>query len=185
MSEKKEYKGRDLEPPVYDSTNDTLDHINRVRDLLFQVVARLSKRAIEHDASKLASPEKEVFDRVTPLLRSLTYGSPEYEKARQRLGDALAHHYAHNSHHPEHYVDLRPVLGKEGETVPGPKHGINGMDLLDVLEMLCDWKAATLRHADGDLRKSLEVNRTRFEIGDQLLSILENTARNLRLFEDK
>jgi hypothetical protein len=47
---------------------------------------------------------------------------------------------------------------------------------VQVVEMLCDWKAATERHADGDLRKSLAVQRERFGISDQLLQILTNTA---------
>lgn len=32
---------------------------------------------------------------------------------------------------------------------------VNGMDLLDVLEMLVDWKAAGERHKDGCIYKSL------------------------------
>ena len=36
------------------------------------------------------------------------------------------------------------------------------MTLLDMLEMLCDWRAASLRHADGDIYQSLVINRARF-----------------------
>jgi hypothetical protein len=31
-----------------------------------------------------------------------------------------------------------------------------------LIEMLADWKAATERHHDGDLAKSLEIHRERF-----------------------
>jgi hypothetical protein len=41
------------------------------------------------------------------------------------------------------------------------------MDLVQVIEMLADWKAATLRHADGDLARSIEQNAERFGYGDQ------------------
>lgn len=58
-----------------------------------------------------------------------------------------------------------------------PSGGVNGMSLLDVLEMLVDWKAAGERHNDGSIERSLEVNRERFKISPQLQSILENTAR--------
>jgi hypothetical protein len=71
---------------------------------------------------------------------------------------ALDHHYAMNSHHPEHFAT-----------------GIQGMSLLDVLEMLCDWKAATLRHNDGDIRRSIELNQKRFGYSDELKAILLNT----------
>jgi len=147
----------------YDSTQDTLDHIAKVQWRLRQIRDDLSLRGDAHDQSKLQSPEKEVFDAVTPKLKGLTYGSDEYKAALVEMGAALTHHYANNSHHPEHF-----------------KNGINGMTLLDVIEMLCDWKAATERVAGGDFAKSLEINRTRFAISDQLASIFENTRREMR-----
>lgn len=60
-----------------------------------------------------------------------------------------------------------------------PSGGLRGMSLLDVLEMLVDWKAAGERHNDGSIERSLTVNRGRFKISDQLYAILENTAREL------
>lgn len=146
----------------YDSTADTQAHIDRVRELLEGVVFNLDTRSVVHDASKLQEPEKGAFDRETPLLRDLTYGSDEYKAALSRLGDALKHHYAANSHHPEHNAN-----------------GINGMSLLDLIEMLCDLTATTERHADGDLRKSLDINKERFGLSDQLHEILLWTAIEL------
>ena len=43
--------------------------------------------------------------------------------------------------------------------------------------MLCDWKAATLRHKDGNLRKSIELNSKRFGYDNQLKQIFINTAK--------
>jgi len=146
----------------YDSTQDTKEHINKVRARLQECIGQLEARSWIHDASKLESPEKEAFDEVTPLLRGLTYGSPEYHAGTAKLGEALAHHYANNSHHPEHYAD-----------------GIDGMTLIDLVEMLCDWKAASERHADGDIARSIEINRQRFAISDQLASILRNTVQGM------
>ena len=60
-----------------------------------------------------------------------------------------------------------------------PASGVNGMDLLDVVEMLCDWKAAGMRHADGDILKSLKINRERFNIEPQLYEILVNTVKRM------
>ena len=53
------------------------------------------------------------------------------------------------------------------------------MTLVDLVEMLADWKAATERHADGDMGRSLELQRDRFKIAPQLMSVLWNTARSL------
>ena len=96
---------------------------------------------------------------MTPKLIGLTYGSQEYKDSLKELGPALQHHYKHNSHHPEHY-----------------ENGIDGMSLTDIVEMLCDWKAAAERHSDGDLAKSIEINCKRFNMSDQLTTILKNEA---------
>lgn len=146
----------------YDSGRDTQDHIDIVRKYIFKCRDNLIRRSEVHDRSKLRSPEKPIFDVVTPKLKGLTYGSDEYRASLAEMGPALTHHYEHNSHHPEHYPD-----------------GINGMSLLDILEMLCDWKAATERHANGDYGKSLIINRERFLINSQTFQIIVNTAKEL------
>jgi len=141
---------------------ETWKHINRVQALLAIVTQRLTHRAVAHDQSKLASPEVELFTEFTPKLKKSTYGSEEYEGFRKEMGAALDHHYANNSHHPEFY-----------------KNGVDDMDLLDIIEMLCDWKAASERHNDGNILKSIETNKQRFNLSDQMTKILENTARTL------
>jgi hypothetical protein len=147
---------------VYDSRDDTIRHIGRVGELLGKIAWELSERARLHDASKLLEPEKSVFDAVTPALKGLTYGSAEYKAQLAAMGPALEHHYRENRHHPEHWQD-----------------GINGMSLVDLVEMFCDWKAATERHADGSLERSIQHNKTRFVMTDQLAAVFENTRREL------
>jgi hypothetical protein len=145
---------------MYDSRIDTLIHIQTVARYLHQVVEDLLARAEHHDASKLQTPEKEAFDIATPKLHGLTYGSEEYRAALREMKPAIEHHYSLNPHHPEFY-------GHDG---------IDGMSLVDLIEMLCDWKAATERHDDGDIKASLEHNEERFKIGGQLGMILRNTV---------
>lgn len=146
----------------YDSTLDTLKHSRRVDALLQQTIQRLLGRIGQHDESKMHDPEKAIFDEFTPKLKDSTYGSDEYKSFLADMGEGLAHHYANNRHHPEHFQD-----------------GISGMTLIDVIEMLADWKAATERHDNGDLGKSLEIQRERFSMSDDLYSVLLNTARRL------
>lgn len=138
----------------------TMRHIERVRNLLNAFITDLLQRGEQHDQSKLESPEVELFTEYTAKLATSTYGSPEYEGFRKAMGPALAHHYAKNRHHPEHH-----------------KHGVDDMTLIDILEMLADWKAASERHHDGNILKSIEVNADRFKLSPQLVRILENTAR--------
>lgn len=147
---------------AYDSTRDTKDHIGRVRYYLSECIETLGRRADVHDASKLQSPEKEAFDVLTPRLAGLTYGSDEYRASLRELKPAIEHHYARNSHHPEHWPN-----------------GVNDMSLLDVLEMLIDWKAASERHDNGNIWTSIDHNQERFGLSDQLTAILRNTAREL------
>lgn len=145
-----------------DSRVDTYQHIHLVQKFMGILIANLQQRQLIHDQSKLVSPEVEAFDKFTPLLAASTYGSEEYKGFLEAMRPALEHHYANNSHHPEH----RP-------------EGIKGMSLLDIVEMLCDWKAATLRHHDGDIRKSIEINQKRFGYGDELKQILLNTLKEI------
>ncbi|TDB85426.1 hypothetical protein E1091_16885 [Micromonospora fluostatini] len=128
---------------------------------MVEAILELSGRSVRHDLSKTREPELAVFNQYTPRLRTLTYGSEEYRRCLAKMKPALDHHYAHNRHHPEHFAD-----------------GISGMTLVDLIEMLADWKAAGERVADGSLVRSLKVQRERFAIDDQLLQILTNTARH-------
>lgn len=137
----------------------TMKHIRCVGRLLHKVAVELLRRADTHDQSKLESPEVELFTEYTTKLAGCTYGSPEYEAFRKAMGPALAHHYASNDHHPEHF-----------------KNGVDDMNLVQMIEMFCDWKASSTRHNDGNIRKSIEHNANRFGLSPQLVRILENTA---------
>jgi len=124
------------------------------------MIESLDERARNHDQSKLESPEQEIFGETFEELGKTEYGTPEYDKLLERVKPAIDHHYANNRHHPEHWPD-----------------GINNMTLIDLIEMLCDWKAATKRNKNGNIRTSIEKNATRFQMSDQLKQIFENTVR--------
>jgi hypothetical protein len=146
----------------YDSRVDTHAHIAVVRGYLLQVAVDLMYRGNDHDLSKLGEPELHYFDEYTPKLKESTYDSDEYHTFLSEMSPALTHHYEVNDHHPEHF-----------------DAGIHGMDLVQLIEMLADWKAATLRHNDGDLRRSIALNMDRFGYGTELYKILMKTAENL------
>jgi len=147
----------------YDSKADTLEHKVRVSELIGEFCSEMLRRASKHDNSKLTQFEKPYFDSETPKLKKLTYGSDEYKESLKKLGKALTHHYTVNRHHPECF-----------------ENGIDGMSLFDIVEMIFDWKAATERHEDGDIFKSIEINQERFQISEQLKEILLNTASQLK-----
>jgi hypothetical protein len=151
-----------------DQTKQTKEHIDQVRNIIQQVIEQLELRKLNHDKSKLESPEKEIFDIYTPLLKNTTYGSPEYKQYLKEMKPALDHHYKNNRHHPEHF---------QHDYINEPYwKPISEMNLVDIIEMLCDWKAATMRHEDGDINKSLEINQKRFNYSDDIKKIFQNTV---------
>lgn len=158
----------------YDSRPETQQHIERVGDFLVLAMIDLQRRKEQHDASKLVEPELAAFDEATPKLAELEYGSEEYKQSLRELKPALTHHFENNDHHPEHYID-----------------GVNGMSLLSILEMLCDWRAASERTKqrtdDPEKMKTFEsgliYNYQRFGIEPQLAGIITNTARELGMLE--
>lgn len=56
------------------------------------------------------------------------------------------------------------------------RNRIASMTLVDIAEMLCDWKAAGERHANGSMQKSFEQQKDRFNIDPQVMTMFENTA---------
>jgi hypothetical protein len=138
---------------------ETTRHIHEVQQNLRLLMRELRARAKVHDASKLVTPEAEILAENNPKLAQVEYGSPEYEALLQEVKPALDHHYANNRHHPQHWPE-----------------GVDDMDLVDVVEMLADWIAATKRNKNGNIHKSIEHNTTRFHLSPQLAKILENTV---------
>ena len=154
--------------PIEDAPKEVRDNIVEAQTKAHQIevlkavdcfIQNLAIRAVEHDQSKLSPEEADLFNEFGPRLKNTTYGSDEYFEIMEKLKPSLDHHYANNRHHPDHFSD-----------------GIWGMNLLDLVEMFCDWLAATKRHADGDLRKSIHINSDRFGISDQLTAILLNSV---------
>lgn len=144
---------------------ETYKHIEKVREIIRIFVGKLVTRAIDHDKLKLESPEVEIFTEYTPRLAETTYGSEEYKQFLEAMKPALDHHYANYRHHPEHF-----------------DKGINDMTLVDIVEMFCDWKASSMRHHDGNLLKSIDINASRFNMTSQLKQIFVNTAK---LFDEQ
>lgn len=139
---------------------ETQKHIEKVRKYIRFFTDRLTTRGENHDASKLESPEVELFAEHTERLAEIEYGSEEYKKELEALKPALDHHYSVNKHHPQYYPN-----------------GVEGMSLIDLIEMIADWKASSERYNSGNLLKSIELNIKRFNIEPQLAQILINTAK--------
>jgi len=131
-----------------------------------KAAANLVKRGVVHDFSKYGKAEEPYFTAMLSKLKDTPYGTPEYKKLLDTIQPALDHHYKVNSHHPEYYPN-----------------GTKGMTNLDKIEMLCDWKAAGKRHKTSSIRKSLEINKARFNMTYEEVSALQRDAVELGLMK--
>lgn len=136
---------------------------------MWEAVNNLEDRALSHDDSKLREPELSAFASL-PDLSGIEYGSPEYKAGLEKIKPVIQGHYAKNDHHPQHFED-----------------GVNGMSLMALIEMLCDWRAATERGlVEGEdyakaFMDNFDANFARFNIDPQLGDILRATAKELGL----
>lgn len=56
---------------------------------------------------------------------------------------------------------------------------INSMNLIDLVEMIVDWKCSSLRSGKDNIYKSIEVNQERFGYSNQLKNIFNNTVHEI------
>jgi hypothetical protein len=141
----------------------TIAHIVNVQEKIFNFCRLMQGRGLDHDASKFHPIEAGPLQEMQNLIDAeghAAFGSEEYARRTKLLGPMIEHHYLHNSHHPEHYPD-----------------GIAGMDLLDLVEMFLDWKAASERGQDSAIGLTYCIEK--YSIPPMLAAILRNTADRL------
>ncbi len=145
----------------YDSRLDTQNHIYLVKEYIYDFCGCLEDQVQDHDKTKLEEPEKSILDKITPQLKDMSYWGNEYQKSLEKMGN---HHHKHNRHHPEFF-----------------ENGIKDMNLVDLIEMFCDWCAATTRHNNGNIIESIDKNAERFGFDEPLKQIMKNTAKQLEM----
>ena len=124
---------------------------------IMNIVFLLFIRALLHDNSKFRPEEARGFIKIIDNQKE----GKEYFDVLSLIAKEVNNHYKNNRHHPQHY-----------------KNGIDDMGLIDIIEMLCDWKASNQqRHNFGTIELSIGINKNRFNISDQLTKILLNTTK--------
>lgn len=117
---------------------------------------KLVARAVVHDNSKFKHAEAIGFATVIPQLSKVVYGSAEYKHYLTLIKPSIDLHYKNNAHHPQHYLNE-----------------VNDMKLVDVIEMIADWKSSVKRQKDGSIERSFEINKERFKMSDELVRLLK------------
>lgn len=147
----------------------TRNHIARVSELLGEAAVELIRRGAAHDRSKFEPIELVPLAHMQALIDAegpAQFGTPEYKRRTDLLGEMIAHHRANNSHHPEYYPN-----------------GVEGMDLFDVIEMFFDWKAASERGEDVCMRLGPACDK--YGITGPLRGIIYNTAERMGYVADE
>lgn len=146
-------------------TNLIISHKESVAVSMAKFSAELAYRAAIHDISKFSKEEFEPYAKCVDDFNKYEFGSPEEKQLREKLLPGALCHHRKNRHHPEHHMN-----------------GINDMNLIDLIEMMCDWKSAAERVPGDSLRKGLKILKERYEISPQLLKVIENTARDFKMY---
>lgn len=145
-----------------DFLQDLVDHKQRVAKYLLFIANALAERAAIHDNSKFTEEEFKTYEAAFSEFKTCAYGTEEYREVVEKIKPAIKHHYQANDHHPEHF-----------------QNGINDMDLVQIVEMVCDWMAASER-SQTDIFKGLEINQERFGIDSQLMGVISHTIAELK-----
>jgi hypothetical protein len=121
---------------------------------------RLLWRGLRHDLSKISKAERSSFIALASsnALRKVAYKSEEYKATIEKHRPIIDIHYKNNPHHPDHYGN-----------------GILDMNLFDIIEMVCDWRAAGRRTKGGNLKESFKVNRNRYDIPQDMFNVIRRT----------
>lgn len=134
------------------------NHVMAVQKHLNSLASELIERGRTHDASKFSEPELSGFAENIDNVSNIVYGSTEHSEKMDDMKVIIDIHHSNNRHHPEHWGD-----------------GVSDMTLLDILEMIVDWKTASSQYKEGDLIKSVEINCKKYKVDDQLKRIILNT----------
>lgn len=137
-------------------------HIVLVQRYLQRIAIELQERWQVHDISKLSPDEFYGFVEINRTAREYPYNSEEYKKSIKD-NNAVELHYLRNSHHPEYY-----------------SNGINDMSLIDIIEMVCDWKAASETYKQTSFEDSLKIQRDRFKLEDKHVYLIELIAEAIK-----
>jgi hypothetical protein len=145
--------------------NDLAQHKGWVNKYIVKVVHLLRERADGHDDDKYKDPLKRIYSKNFDALCKTTFRSPEYNKivGSEEFQEAFKIHTKNNRHHPQHF-----------------ENGVEDMNLIDIIEMLCDWKAASDRTGrKQSVKEGMELNYEKYHIDGIARKWIENTLEDL------
>lgn len=139
-------------------------HREVVADFLHNFSDYFRARAREHDQTKLRFDEFEGFARINKVARNHAFGTPEYDASMEEAkkpGGCIHLHFSRNAHHPE-FHDSEKDMG-----------------LLDLMEMVMDWKAASMTYGTNTLAESLPIQLERHDFDPWQVRVIHEMVKLL------
>lgn len=150
-----------------DSTTNTLstkeyiiNHKRAVQRWMQKFSLVLLDRGNKHDDSKLQSPELEWWTKMDGEKR-FAYGTKEYHEKMERYKHLFEMHWKNNRHHPEYF-----------------EYNLDDMDLIDVIEMLCDWLSYKDKLSYTEASNLVNQQCLRYGFSEELRDLILNTLKN-------
>lgn len=138
-----------------------LKHQGLVRAHMGKLAQNLGNHALGHDLSKLGLDEFGGFVAVNRTAREHPYSSEEY-KASLKGNAVIDLHFSRNRHHPEFH-----------------ENGVADMGLLDIIEMVCDWKAASETYGMTSFQDAMQTQVKRFGLTAEQLYLIGLIAKEI------
>lgn len=138
-----------------------LRHRIAVQRHLRRISQQIEARIVEHDSSKFQEDEFEGFVEINIVARTHPYGSQEYKDSISH-NNAVELHRQRNRHHPEYH-----------------QTGVEDMTLVELIEMVCDWKAASETYGQTSFQESLSIQAKRFNLTPEQEYVVGLIARSI------
>ena len=146
------------DPSALKTITSIINHKKSVKKRMLFLAKEITKRAEEHDNSKLTKPELFWLIQMDKE-PAVKYGTPAYFEKQKRWKKFFQHHYKMNRHHPDHFGQL----------------GVYGMTIVDLVEMMCDVVSYCQELHVFQADKIIEEQKRRFGIDENISQIIINT----------
>jgi hypothetical protein len=143
-----------------------IKHRYYVSFFLMKLIEDLFLRSNVHDVSKHSDEEFEGFRKSIYYLKGPWGQENRPPEILEQLNESLQIHYKRNDHHPEHF-----------------ENGMEDMDLVQLLELIADWRAAMIGQDNHDIDETIATGQERFGYPDFMAKILKNTLIKIRQYE--
>lgn len=139
-------------------------HRDNIQTALSRIVNEIEERGLRHDLSKFKEDEAEGFVRINKTARNCEYGSEEYENTmvKEKGEDGcITKHFSRNRHHVEFHDSA------------------HDMTFIDIIEMVCDWWAASKTYGTNTLQKKLPELKEQGDFSEPQLWLIDEVVEML------